>query len=121
MTVLAVLVNAAIVAWATLVARGIRRSKRHGNIMASTFRRRHSWRWWLWTACARPRFWITWQDGHRAGVWVGHHRLPLPLAWFPAHMRRTRDEEALVSAKAAYVSGIIDLDELERRLAEALA
>lgn len=115
-------VNVALAAvYAVLVARGIHRSKARGNIMASTFRRRHSWRWWLWTAACRPSFWISWRPRHCAGVWVFGSQVPLPLAWFPAHMRRSLQDEALVSAKAGYARGIYGLDELERRLDRILA
>lgn len=105
--------------YAVFVARGVRRSKRRGNIMASTFRRRHSWRWWVWTACARPDFWSTWEP-RRAGVWIRRRRLPLPFAWFPAHMRRTPREEAVASAKQAYIRGYCDEAELEKRIGRAL-
>lgn len=111
---------AAVLVYVVLVARGVRRSKRRGNIMASTFRRRHSWRWWVWTACARPGFWIEWSPRHRAGVWIRRLRVPLPLAWFPTHMRRTLAEEAVASARSAYIRGYCDESELERRLDEAL-
>lgn len=116
MTALALLLAALYV---VLVGRGIRRSR--SNLMASTFRRRHSWRWWVWTAACRPGLWIRWTPRHRAGVWVLHRQIPLPLAWFPKHMRRTLHEEGIASARAGYIYGVYDLDELERRLDRALA
>lgn len=123
MTALAFL--AALAAWALLVVRGVRRSKRQGNIMASTFRRRHSWRWWAWTAAGRPSTWIKGFPTHSAGIRVGvrpvRFQVRLPLALFPPHYKRTAEAQRLVEAKAAYARGVIDENEMERRIGEALA
>lgn len=133
------LTTVALVLYPLFVARGVRRSKRQGNIMASTFRRRHSWRWWLWTACGRPGFCL--HTGGRLYVWLPFHRLlgrpairgngrykrppltygllRLPARLGPAHYRRTPSEQALVDAKQAYVRGFIDEHEMEHRIDEA--
>lgn len=99
--------------YVAFVARGVRRSYCRGNIMASTFRRRHSWRWWVWTACGRPTFWTEGLPTSRAGVWILRRQVPLPLALFPAHYRRPLKEQLLVEVKQAYVRGYKTLAEYE--------